>query len=445
MRVLYLDCFSGISGDMVVGALADLGVTPSAFEWELSNLEVGDFHLHFERQMRCGIAGVKFGVHEGATHVEKPELHPGDEHDHIHHEDDHDPLHEHSHHPPEHAPHQNEHTHQQHEHHHGETRRTFRDIRALLDGSGLSPFVKRHANSIFRRIAEAEAKIHGVQIEEVAFHEVGALDSIADIVMACIGLEALQVEQVHFSELVDGIGTMRCSHGDYPLPAPATLEILKGLPIGQIAISAELITPTGAAIVAEFQHSVGTMPRMRPQKIGYGLGAREFSQHPNVLRAVLGDLETDEKASEIIWEVEANIDDSSPEILGATLDQLLKAGAADAYLTPVQMKKNRPGVLLTALCTKENLDSVQQIIFRETTTFGLRFRQSHRVVLDREQIEVETEAGPIIVKVGRFHGNLLQVAPEFESCRALAEKSGIPLRRLYEIAVTAFWSQEKAI
>jgi pyridinium-3,5-bisthiocarboxylic acid mononucleotide nickel chelatase len=238
---------------------------------------------------------------------------------------------------------------------------------------------------------------------------------------------------------------MRCSHGDYPLPAPATLEILKGLPIGQIAIPAELITPTGAAIVAEFQHSVGTMPRMRPQKIGYGLGAREFSQHPNVLRAVLGDLETEEKASEIIWEVEANIDDSSPEILGATLDQLLKAGAADAYLTPVQMKKNRPGVLLTALCTKENLDSVQQIIFRETTTFGLRFRQSHRVVLDREQIEVKTEAGPIMVKVGRFHGNLLQVAPEFESCRALAEKSGIPLRRLYEIAVTAFWSQEKAI
>jgi pyridinium-3,5-bisthiocarboxylic acid mononucleotide nickel chelatase len=482
MRILYLDCFSGISGDMMVGALADLGVTPSTFEWELSNLDIGDFHLHFERQTRRGIAGVKFGVHAGATHIDDEEHDPmhahshdgfdgevvhekdaqnhsdyrcahGQEHSHHghHHADEHDHSEEGQEHDAAHRhdkaqPHEKAH-HPHHEQAHDDLHRSYADIRSLLDASGLSSSVKQHANSIFRRMAEAEAKIHGVQPEEVEFHEIGALDSIVDVVMTCIGIEALQVEQLHFSELVDGTGTVRCAHGDYPLPAPATLEILKGLPIRQIPIPGELITPTGAAIIAEFQHSVDSMPKIRPRKIGYGLGSRDFPGQPNVLRAVLADLESfdGEGAAETIWEVQANIDDSSPEILGATLDQLLKAGAVDAYFTPVQMKKNRPGVLLTTLCSQEFLEAVQGVIFRETTTFGLRYHQSQRVVLDREEVEVQTEAGPIKVKIGRFQESLLQVSPEFESCRISAEKSGLPLRKVYELAVNAFWSHEKAI
>jgi uncharacterized protein (TIGR00299 family) protein len=453
MRILYLDCFSGISGDMMVGALADLGVTPSTFEWELSNIDIGDHHLHFERQMRRGIAGVKFDVHGGATHLEHgdhdaahvdtlessaPEDAELAHHDHHHHgSDDHSHKHQHS----EKDDHDHDHHHHGHHRHDVEPGRSYSAINELINTSELSPFVKQHANSIFRRIAEAEAKIHGIHIDAVQFHEVGALDSIVDVVLTCIGLESLKIEQIYFSELVDGTGTIHCDHGNYPLPAPATLEILKGLPIRQIPVPAELITPTGAAIVAEFQSSIGAMPRIRPQRIGYGLGTRDLGDQPNVLRAVLADL-AEESGIGSILEVQANIDDSSPEILGATLDRLLKAGAVDAYFTSVQMKKNRPGVLLTALCSKENLEAVEAVIFRETTTFGIRYRESQRVILDREQVEVETEAGTIQVKIGRFQENLLQVSPEFESCRILAEKSGLPLRRVYELAIAAYWAGE---
>ena len=261
MRILYLDCFSGISGDMMVGALADLGITPSTFEWELSKLELGHHHLHFERQTRGGISGVKFDVHTGETHTET-----GPDH-----------------HSPESHPHEDEHSHA--------SARRFSEIRELLQASELSDFVKRHAISIFRRIGEAESKIHGIAIEEVQFHEVGALDSIVDIVLTCIGFEALEVARIYVSELVEGQGTFRCAHGEYPLPGPATLEILKNIPIRQVAVPFELITPTGAAIVAEFHHAVGALPEMRPVKIGYGLGTRELFDRPNILRAVLGDAE----------------------------------------------------------------------------------------------------------------------------------------------------------
>jgi len=292
MRILYLDCFSGISGDMMVGALADLGVTPSTFEWELSNLEIGDYHLHFKRETRRGISGVKFAVHSGATHV--------DHHDHSHGHEAHD--HDHGDHYKHESPDgHGEHSHAEIEHHHGhfhnsehssgykytEFGRSFSELNLLLSGSELSSFVKQHAISIFRRIAEAKAKIHGVPTEEVQFHEVG---SIVDVVLTCIGMETFKVEQVHFSELVDGTGTVCHPHGSYSLPAPVTLEILRDLPIRQIPLPVELITPTGAAIVAEFQHSVGPMPRNRPSKVGYGLGIRDFAEHPNVLRAVLADL-----------------------------------------------------------------------------------------------------------------------------------------------------------
>ena len=411
MRVLYLDCFSGISGDMMVGALADLGITPSTFEWELSKLELGDYHLHFERQIRGGISGVKFNVHGGATHAETvPDTRSPESHRHAHSD---------------------------------ASSRRFSEIRELLQASGLSDFVKLHATAIFHRIGEAEAKIHGVAIEEVQFHEVGALDSIVDVVLTCVGVESLQMARVYVSELVDGQGTFRCAHGEYPLPAPATLEILRNIPIRQVAVPFELITPTGAAIVAEFHHIVGAMPEMRPTKVGYGLGKRELFDRPNILRAVLGELEKS-KSSDRIVELQANIDDLSPEILGAVQARLLKVGALDAFFTPIQMKKNRPGILLSVLCRPSDRQKIQELLFTETSTFGIRYREIERITLDREIVQVQTAFGSIQIKIGSQDGKIFQVSPEFESCNAAAERSQQPLKRIYELAVEAFWEKEAA-
>ena len=294
MKVLFLDCISGISGDMTVGALVDLGVKPSTLEWELSKLNIGDFHMHFDRAQRKNIEGVQFGIHEGSTHTHEHDKHEheccGHDHDHEHqHHDEHEHSHAHAH-AHEHEEHGHEH-HEHHEHEHGhEHGRSHAEIRALIEASELSPFVKTHALSIFQRIAVAEGKIHGMPAADVAFHEVGALDSIADIVCACAGIESLGVEKVFVSALHDGHGTVECAHGTFPLPAPATLEILHGIPLGQIDEPHELITPTGAAIVAEFGASFGLMPRMQSEKIGYGIGTRDLASRPNVLRAVLGTL-----------------------------------------------------------------------------------------------------------------------------------------------------------
>jgi len=365
MKVLFLDCFSGISGDMTVGALVDLGVKPSALEWELTKLDLGDFHMHFDRQQRQQVEGVKFGIHEGSTHTHDQDEEHCDHceghhhhehehghahthehehgHEHHHHDDEekHDHDHGHSHeehghghtheHKHEHAhahahEHEHEHTHEHHHdehegehehahhhehgqehdhdhgcevddhHHHHEHGhehvhgRTHKEIRELIQNSELSAFVKKHALSIFHRIAEAEGKIHGQSVEDVHFHEVGALDSIADVVCACVGIEALGVEKVFVSKLHDGSGTVHCAHGIFPLPAPATLEILKGIPFSQIEEPHELITPTGAAIAAEFGASFGPMPQLKIDKIGYGVGSRNLESRPNVLRAVIGTL-----------------------------------------------------------------------------------------------------------------------------------------------------------
>lgn len=315
MKALYLDCISGISGDMTVGALLDLGVKPSALEWELSKLNLGDFHMHYDRAKRKDIEGVKFDIHGGATHGEDC----GHGHEHSHEEEheccghshgeekhEHSHTHEHAHggeththeHSHEHAhdccDHKHdEHAHEHHEHgheHHHDDSRTYAQIRELIEHSELSAFVKKHAVGIFHRIAVAEGKIHGQPPESVHFHEVGAFDSIADIVLSCVGIEALGVEKIFVSRLHDGHGTVECAHGTFPVPAPATLEILKGIPLGQIDEPHELITPTGAAIAAEFATSFGDMPVMKIERIGYGLGTRELANRPNALRAVLGEL-----------------------------------------------------------------------------------------------------------------------------------------------------------
>lgn len=436
MRVLFLDCFSGISGDMTVGALCDLGVKPSVFEWELAKLEIGDFHMHFERQQRLHLTGVKFSIHEGATHHHEKEpaetgipahdIEHGHEQEHAF-EDEH--KHEHGgngHH------HAHEHTHST-PHTHG---RTHQEIRHLINHSGLTDFVKKHALSIFQRIAVAEGKIHGVAPDNVQFHEIGALDSIADVICACVGIEQLNLERVLVSPLQDGRGWIPTAHGRFPVPSPATLEILAGIPVEQINEPFEFITPTGAAIVAEFGAAFNLMPPMKIEKIGYGVGSRKLADRPNVLRAVLGELadQTGDYETDTITRIETNIDDLSPEITGAVVDKLFAVGALDVFLTPIQMKKNRPGVQLSVLCEEAVVSKIAEMIFAETTSFGLRMDRVRRLKLDRKFEKVRTPFGEVTVKLGLRNGEVIQIAPEFESCRLASEKSGKPLRAIYESA-----------
>ena len=461
MRILYLDCFSGISGDMTVGALCDLGVKPSAFEWELNKLDIGDFHAHWEREIRQNIEGVKFSIHEGATHTheqdEEAEVHHHEEpfrhaqgpepvagheghegeHGHHHHEEHHHHEHEEEHH---------HHGHEEHHHdghqHHDHPSRGYREIRALIESSTLSDFVKRHAIGIFQRIAIAEGKIHGVKPDDVTFHEVGALDSIADIVLACAGIEALNIDHIAVSPLAEGRGWIDTAHGRFPVPAPATLEILTGIPLASIDEPAEFITPTGAAIVAEFAKEFGPMPAMKIEKIGYGAGTRVHETRPNVLRAILGEAASaaqpiDGYERDTITRIETNIDDLSPEIIGAATEHLLKAGALDVFLTPIQMKKNRPAVQLTVLCEDSAIPGIAELIFRETTSFGIRMDKVDRLKLERKFEQVKTSYGEVTVKIGLLAGQEIQISPEFDSCKSLSEKTNHPVRAIYEAAVRA--------
>jgi uncharacterized protein (TIGR00299 family) protein len=317
------------------------------------------------------------------------------------------------------------------------------EIRALLGKSDLSDFVKEHALSIFHRVALAEAKVHGTAVEEVGFHEVGALDSIADIVCVCVGLEELGVERVCASALANGRGWVDCAHGRFPIPALATLEILAGIPVSQIDEEHEFITPTGAAIIAEFADAFGVMPPLRVEKIGYGLGSCHLASRPNVLRAVLGESveaalavpAADRYATDTVTQLETNLDDVSPQIIGYLLERLLAAGALDAFLVPVQMKKNRPGTLLTVLCEPAAVSGLADLIFAESTAFGLRLSDKPRLKLERRSEMVATEFGEVSVKLGSdLAGRVVQASPEFESCRAVAAKTGQPVRVIYAAA-----------
>ncbi|HEY2799929.1 MAG TPA: nickel pincer cofactor biosynthesis protein LarC [Chthoniobacterales bacterium] len=387
-RILYLDCFSGISGDMMLGALCDLGVEPAKLVGELSKLSLGETQFRFERQARRGISGLKFIVFE-----------------------------------------------HEHEHEHG---RTYAQIRELIEDSSLSEFVRGKALAVFQRIAIAEAKIHGVPLEMVGFHEVGAIDSIADIVGVCVALEALGAPRVIVSPLREGRGWMDCAHGRFPLPAPATLEILRGIEIEQVDEPWESITPTGAAIAAEFAESFGPMPRMKIERIGYGTGTRDRQERPNVLRAVLGDaVQPNECETDTIIEIESNLDDLSPELAGAAMERLLALGALDVTVAPAQMKKNRPGVQLSVLCEPALEQKIVHGLLTETSAFGVRRSEKRRYKLERRVEKVQTRFGEIAIKVGLLGGEVVQVAPEFESCRAAAERTGQPLPVVYQAAFAA--------
>ncbi|CAN5381363.1 nickel pincer cofactor biosynthesis protein LarC [soil metagenome] len=413
MRVLYFDCFSGISGDMTVGALRDLGVEEKVFSAALEALGLSDeFHAHFRRGDRQNITGWKFDVH---THHPGP---PAHEHGHEH---EHEHGHEHG--------HGHEHHHHDSGHIHG---RSFRAIRALIEASRLSDVVKARSINVFRRIAVAEGKIHGMPPDDVSFHEVGAIDSIADIVAACAGIEALGVERVFSSRLVEGSGWIQCAHGKFPLPAPATMEILAGIPLRQIDEHHELITPTGAALLAELASSFGPLPEMQIEKIGYGLGTRDTAPRPNVLRAVVGECTStpDAEIDEII-QIETNLDDLTPELAGATMERLFEAGALDVFFTPAQMKKNRPGFLLTVLTTDAKSSELARIILTETSAFGVRMHSARRMKLRREFRDVETPYGSVRIKLGFLGDELVQAAPEYESCREVAKRSGVSVKDVH--------------
>ena len=428
MKTLYLDIFSGISGDMFIGALLDVGVDFVQFEHELKKLGLDGYHLHTSRQQRSQIAGTKFDVH-----VEEC----GDDcgHEHGHEEHDHD--HGHSHGEAGHHHHDEQGHDHGHEQHH---ERTFADIEHLIRSSSLSAWVKEKSINIFRRVAVAEGKIHGKPPELVHFHEVGAVDSIVDIVGACIALELLGQPRVLAASVVEGTGWVKCAHGRFPVPTPATLEILgaRGVAVAQCEEPHELVTPTGAALLAELVESFGPMRNLSATKIGYGLGMRENKTRPNVLRAILG--ETTDGGAAHDWEtdtvavLQTNLDDINAEILGSFVERALSAGALDVFHTPIQMKKNRPGVLLSVLCVEADADRFCELILRETSAFGVRRHVAERRKLRREFVTVKTPFGEVQVKLGKLDGTVVQSAPEHDSCKRAAEAAKVPLKTVYEAA-----------
>lgn len=458
MKTLYLDCFSGASGDMLLGALIDLGFKTSALEWELSKLDLPDkYHLHANREERHGITGIRFIAHEGAVHRHDQDTH-GHEHSHAysHEHEHHGHSHGHSHGEHEHHEccghhHEHEHKHEhghahphesrdcchghEHEHVHG---RSFAEIEKMIANSALSDRVKQRASSVFRRIAEAEGKIHGVEPAKVEFHEVGALDSIIDIIGFCAGVEKLGIQKIVASRLSEGRGWVQCAHGRFPVPAPATLEILKGIELEQADESHELITPTGAALLAEYAESFGAQPVIKIEKIGYGVGTRNLKSRPNVLRAVLGESSDSAEADrDTVAVLESNLDDVSGEIIGHVYDKLFAAGALDVFVQSIQMKKNRPAFLLSVIGTPAQAEKLAEIILTETSAFGIRQTTAQRWKLERKIESFDTSYGSIEVKKGFWKGNLVQAAPEFASCQEAAAKHGVPLSVVYQAAQAA--------
>jgi len=421
MKTLYLDLSSGISGDMFIAALIDLGVDARQLEQELKKLRLEGYHLHVSRGRRASLEGVKFDVHLA------------NEHDHG------DPAQAHSHHYiPTHA----------HAHEHS---RTFAQIRQLIIESQLSDWVKQKSVAVFQRLATAEGKIHGVPPEQVSFHEVGAVDSIIDIIGACIGLEMLGQPRVLASPVIEGTGWIDCAHGRLPIPAPATLAILgaRGIPLSQCDEPHELVTPTGAALLAEFVDAFGPMTELVAEKVGYGLGTRDNPKRPNALRVILGESSAESRipgaeAAAHDWEtdtvlvLETNLDDINAEILGNFMEKALAAGALDVFHTAIQMKKNRPGVLLTVLCAEADTDKFSELLLRETSAFGIRRYAAERRKLRREFVAVQTPHGSVTVKVGKLDGKVLQAAPEFESCKKLADQANVPIKEVYDAALRAF-------
>ncbi|NDV26802.1 nickel pincer cofactor biosynthesis protein LarC [Desulfovibrio sp. JC010] len=418
MNILYYDCFSGISGDMNLAAMIDLGVDPELLKTELSKLGLADeFSLKISQDSRKGIFGTRVDVElarEGHHH-----------HGHGHEHGEHGPHH----HDHDHTHHAHDHTHSHH--HHGE-HRNLKDIEKLINNSALSDKVKATSLAIFKRVAEAEAKIHGSTLYEVHFHEVGATDSIVDIVGAAICFHELEIEQVWCSSIELGGGFVNCAHGRMPVPAPATSGILAGKPTTQGAVPKETTTPTGAAILAELVDNFSDSPRMAVQKTAYGIGHRD-NEIPNVLRVQLAKVEqrSDSLPTVPARLLQCNIDDMTGEMLGAALDQLMEDGAMDVHFTPIVMKKNRPATTLSLLCSAEDEDKFKRLIFKHTTTLGIKSTDIEKTILGISFDKLETPLGSVTMKNAILDGEIIRSKPELEDCRALAKKHGIPLSEVY--------------
>ncbi len=426
-KVLYVDCFSGASGDMILGALIDAGLPIEELREALGSLALGDVHLRVERVERSGIGATSFTV-EGGTDA-NPQGHSHEEH-HEDHDDHHHPDEHHDHH------HDKEHRHDDGQHHH---HRGLSEICQMVDGSSLSDAAKTRAKRLFRRLAETEAEIHQMPVEKVHLHEVGAVDSIIDIAGAVFGLERLGVDRIVVSPLNVGSGTVTCEHGVMPVPAPATARLIEGVPVYSSGPAVELLTPTGALILTDYADAFGAMPAMTIRQSGYGAGDREFSDHPNLLRVLIGDEERAGGHERVVL-IECEIDDMNPQIFGVLMDRLYAAGALDVYYAPIQMKKNRPGTLVSIVARPEDRPALSGIVFRETTTIGVRFIEMDRERLDRESVDVETPLGTVRVKVARRAGAsaVVNAAPEFEDCVRLAGEHGLSVKEVQAIVTKAY-------
>jgi hypothetical protein len=394
MKILYLDCFSGISGDMILGALLDLGVPLEELRRALGSLTIDRCEVVLDRVTRGGLAAAKFTVVE---HRRDQAGAPANDHGH----------------------------------------RTVAEITGLIDRSALSTGGRRKAAALFRRLAEVEASMHQVPVEQVHLHEVGALDSIVDIVGAVFAFEWLAPDRVVASPLNVGRGTVRMAHGVLPVPAPATAKLLEGVPIYSSGPEMEMVTPTGALLVTGYAREFGVLPAMRLDRIGYGAGDRDPVGQPNVLRAMLGTADAQAMVERVLV-IQCEIDDMNPQIFGVVMDRLLAAGALDVYYAPIQMKKNRPGTLVTVIGRPRDRDTLAALLFRESTTIGLRYQELDRERLDRESMTVETPLGPVRIKIARQNGEVVNAAPEFDDCARLARERQVPVKDVQAIAMKAY-------
>jgi len=392
-KTLHFESFGGASGDMLLGALIGLGVPAAELSEELKSLNVDPFEIVVDEVVEQGMSGLRARV----------------------------VIHEH-------------HDHHDHDHHHG---RHLSTILKLIDESDLPDPVKVQSSSVFCRIGEAEATIHGVDIEKIHFHEVGAMDSIVDIVGCCLALHKLGVDGVSIRSLPQGHGTIECAHGIYPNPAPATLRLLEGFPVQDVDEPFELVTPTGAALVSEWRTAEAPSSGSYATATAYSFGHCKLNNRPNLLRATLYEAKEDQATDEVLI-LECNLDDTTPELVGCLFDQLLDGGALDVFTTPVSMKKQRPGILLTVLCIPSDRDAMLDLIFRESTTFGIREYISRRTILERSFETVDTPFGRIRIKIGKREDQVVTASPEIEDCRKCAAESGVAVRNVYDIALSIF-------
>jgi pyridinium-3,5-bisthiocarboxylic acid mononucleotide nickel chelatase len=443
MRILYFDCFNGASGDMILGALIDAGLPLDRLRAALGSLGLEEIDLHADRVLRAGVSATKFRVAErqrggGQAHPHAHEHGHPHAHDHGHSHDAarvSEPPHDHG--------HSHQHAHaaaEGHTHGHAHAHRGLPEILSLVDRAALSASAKVRARALFQRLAEAEAAIHQMPVERVHLHEVGALDSIVDIVGAVFAFEWFAADAVVVSPLNLGGGMVRSAHGVFPVPAPATVRLLGEAPVYSRGPQAELLTPTGALLLSEYASRFGPVPAMRIERVGYGAGDRDFADTPNVLRVLVGEA-AEASAAETIVVLACEIDDMNPQIFGVLMEQLYAAGALEVFYQPVQMKKNRPGTLVTVLAAPDRRETLLAIVFRETTTIGVRYHEVQRERLDREIVTVETSLGPVRLKVARRQGTIVNASPEFDDCARLAAERGVAVKDV-QAAATRAWTDE---